>query len=116
MPDASGNGYWLVTATGNVYAFGDAVDYGQPGPQSVPVTAAARTADGGGYWLLFPTEWSRLSVMRRISVIRPAALALEPGDRHLHNVVRRRLLDRFGQRRHRRLRRRPNDGLWPPII
>jgi len=53
MPDASGNGYWLVTATGHVYAFGDAVNYGAPGPQSVPVTSAVRTTDGGGYWILF---------------------------------------------------------------
>jgi hypothetical protein len=53
MPDASGNGYWLVTATGHVYAFGDAVNYGEPGPQSVAVTAAVRTNDGAGYWLLF---------------------------------------------------------------
>jgi hypothetical protein len=53
MPDASGNGYWLVTNTGHVYAFGDAVDYGQPNPETVPVTAAARTTDGKGYWLLY---------------------------------------------------------------
>ena len=54
MPDASGNGYWLVTATGHVYAFGDAVTtYGAPGPQSMLVTSAMRTADGGGYWILF---------------------------------------------------------------
>ena len=54
MPDASGNGYWLVTATaGHVYAFGDAVNYGQPGPEDVPITAAAQTGDGGGYWLLY---------------------------------------------------------------
>jgi hypothetical protein len=53
MPDASGKGYWLVTATGNVYAFGDAVKYGSPGPRSTPVTAAARTADGAGYWILY---------------------------------------------------------------
>ena len=26
---------------------------GNPGRKNVPVTAAARTADGGGYWLLF---------------------------------------------------------------
>ena len=31
MPDASGNGYWLVTSTGNVYAFGDAPYFGAPG-------------------------------------------------------------------------------------
>ena len=53
MPDASGNGYWLVTATGHIYTFGDAAYYGAPGPQSVPVTSAVRTADGKGYWILF---------------------------------------------------------------
>ena len=53
MPDATGNGYWLVTNTGHVYDFGDAAYYGQPGPQSVPVTSAVRTPDGNGYWILF---------------------------------------------------------------
>ena len=53
MPDASGNGYWLVTATGYVYGFGDASVYGEPGPQSVPVTSAVSTPDGRGYWILF---------------------------------------------------------------
>jgi hypothetical protein len=53
MPDASGNGYWLVTRTGSVYPFGDAAVFGEPGPQSVPVTSAVRTPDGGGYWILF---------------------------------------------------------------
>jgi hypothetical protein len=36
-----------------VYPFGDAIDYGQPGPQSVPVVSAVRTPDGKGYWILF---------------------------------------------------------------
>ena len=53
MPDATGNGYWLVTNTGHVYDFGNAAYYGQPGPQSVPVTSAVRTPDGNGYWILF---------------------------------------------------------------
>jgi hypothetical protein len=53
MPDASGNGYWLVTQTGHVYTFGDAHYFGAPGPQSVPVTSAVRTPDGRGYWILF---------------------------------------------------------------
>ena len=52
MPDASGNGYWLVTQTGHVYTFGDAPYLGAPGPQSVPVTSAVRTPDGMGYWIL----------------------------------------------------------------
>jgi hypothetical protein len=38
---------------GSVYAFGDAPYLGGTTPQSVPVTAAVRTPDGGGYWLLF---------------------------------------------------------------
>lgn len=52
MPDSTGNGYWLVTQTGNIYSFGDAVAYGEPGPQSAPVTSAVRTPDGKGYWIL----------------------------------------------------------------
>ena len=52
VPDASGNGYWLITQTGNVYAFGDAPFYGAPGNQGSPVTSAVRTANGGGYWIL----------------------------------------------------------------
>jgi hypothetical protein len=53
VPDASGEGYWVVTSTGHVYAFGDAQFYGAPGAQLVPVTAAAGTPDGKGYWILF---------------------------------------------------------------
>jgi hypothetical protein len=53
MPDATGNGYWVVTATGHVYTFGDAPYFGAPGPQSVQVTSAVRTPDGRGYWILF---------------------------------------------------------------
>jgi hypothetical protein len=42
-----------VTKTGHVYTFGDAVNFGSPGPQSVPVTSAVRTPNGEGYWILF---------------------------------------------------------------
>ena len=52
LPDASGDGYWLVTNTGNVYAFGDAPQYGAPGNQGSPVTSAVRTPGGGGYWII----------------------------------------------------------------
>ena len=52
MPDASGNGYWLITQTGNVYAFGDASYYGAPGSRGAPVTSAVRTPDGGGFYIL----------------------------------------------------------------
>ncbi len=53
MPDTSGNGYWLITNTGRLYAFGDAPNYGAPGPENANVTSAVRTPDGGGYWILF---------------------------------------------------------------
>ena len=33
VPDATGQGYWVVTQTGHVYAFGDATYYGSPGSQ-----------------------------------------------------------------------------------
>ena len=52
LPDADGDGYWLVTATGNVYAFGDAPQYGGPGNQHSSVTSAVRTPGGDGYWIL----------------------------------------------------------------
>ena len=54
MPDASGNGYWLVmTQSGHVSIFGDTPYFGAPGPASVPVTSAVRTPDGRGYWILY---------------------------------------------------------------
>jgi hypothetical protein len=51
-PDASGHGYWLLTSTGNIYAFGDAPYLGAPGAQSSPLTSMVATPDGGGYWTL----------------------------------------------------------------
>jgi hypothetical protein len=48
-PDASGNGYWLVTATGHVYSFGDAPFLVAPGNLGPAVTSAVRTASGAGY-------------------------------------------------------------------
>ena len=50
MPDHSGNGYWVVTATGHVYTFGDAPYFGGPGRGTV--TSAVATPDGMGYWVL----------------------------------------------------------------
>ena len=52
MPDSTGNGYWLVTNVGALYAFGDA-----PSPAPRPVDGAGRYAvampDWRGYWLLY---------------------------------------------------------------
>jgi hypothetical protein len=46
-------GYWVVTTTGDVAAFGGAVDYGSaPASKHVPIVAITATADFRGYWLL----------------------------------------------------------------
>jgi hypothetical protein len=50
MPDATGDGYWLVTSTGSVYTFGDAPYFGAPGHGTV--TSAVATPDGQGYQIL----------------------------------------------------------------
>ena len=52
LPDASGNGYWLLTTTGNVYAFGD----GSPVPRRTRELGLAgprrpcERLSGQGYW------------------------------------------------------------------
>jgi hypothetical protein len=47
-------GYWEVEADGQVFNFGDAVNYTvQPPPTlKAPIVGAARTPDGGGMWLV----------------------------------------------------------------
>ena len=47
-------GYWVVTSTGNIAAFGSAVDYGSEhgAGAPVPTVAIAATVDYDGYWLL----------------------------------------------------------------
>jgi len=53
-PTKSGNGHWLASADGQVFAFGDAVHRGDLGAISVtaPVVDIAVTPDGNGYWLV----------------------------------------------------------------
>jgi hypothetical protein len=50
----SGRGYWLVSPTGGVFAFGDAPFFGSLGGSHVnqPIVGIASTPDGGGYWLV----------------------------------------------------------------
>jgi hypothetical protein len=56
VPDATGKGYWLFTANGDSYAFGDALNIGPSPPEAPggqpPTTAATRTPDGKGFWVL----------------------------------------------------------------
>jgi Putative Ig domain/Bacterial Ig-like domain (group 3) len=48
-----GKGYWIVATTGEVLAFGDAVDYGSATSLDLNgrIIAIASTPDGKGYWL-----------------------------------------------------------------
>ena len=48
-----GRGYWLASAGGGVYSFGDATAYGSLGGRHLAsaVVGMAATADGKGYWL-----------------------------------------------------------------
>jgi hypothetical protein len=48
-----GGGYWLASADGGVFAFGDATFEGSLGhlPLQGPIVAMATTPDGHGYWL-----------------------------------------------------------------
>jgi hypothetical protein len=50
---ATGNGYWLVTSTGLVYAYGGAGYYGGMSGQQLnkPIIGISSTPDGNGYWL-----------------------------------------------------------------
>jgi hypothetical protein len=49
-----GGGYWVVSSTGGVYAFGDAHSYGSMSgaPLNAPIVGMAATPSGTGYWLV----------------------------------------------------------------
>lgn len=50
----SGNGYWICSAEGYVFAFGDATYYGSMGgvPLNQPIVGMAARPQGDGYWLV----------------------------------------------------------------
>ena len=73
MTDASGNGYWIVSYIGEVHAFGDATNYGEPAshlPYVTLVTSAVRTPSGNGYWILFSDGEIYSTAIRPISAAR----------------------------------------------
>ncbi len=49
-----GDGYWLVTSAGRVYAFGNAAHRGDMNGKSIhaPIVDIVPTPSGGGYWLI----------------------------------------------------------------
>jgi len=49
-----GNGYWEVTRSGGVYAYGAAPFHGSVGelPLNTPVSGMAVDSTSGGYWLV----------------------------------------------------------------
>ncbi|MFV1991773.1 MAG: hypothetical protein ACC652_13665, partial [Acidimicrobiales bacterium] len=46
----TGNGYVMVSRSGQIWAFGDAQDYGSPGGP-LDVVSLAMTNTGNGYWI-----------------------------------------------------------------
>jgi hypothetical protein len=50
----SGSGYWVVTANGSIYSFGNAAYHGGMAGHhlNAPITGAEATATGNGYWQL----------------------------------------------------------------
>ncbi len=48
-----GGGYWLIGRLGDVYAFGDASNYGSTAHFQANVVAIVPTPDDGGYWVAF---------------------------------------------------------------
>ena len=50
---ASGDGYWTVDDDGDVFAYGDAIDYGsRPGPEIDNISGFAARSQGDGYWMV----------------------------------------------------------------
>ena len=56
-PTRARSGYWMVSAEGRVYPFGDALHHGEPATQLGKATAAdvEPTKSGNGYWVLDST-------------------------------------------------------------
>ncbi|HEC09718.1 MAG TPA: hypothetical protein ENI86_09160 [Acidimicrobiales bacterium] len=54
LAPTNGAGYWLFTDRGNVFEYGDAVNYGDVGDLTLngPVIAAVPTSTGDGYYML----------------------------------------------------------------
>jgi hypothetical protein len=52
--DPSGTGYWIASADGGVFAFGNAQFYGSMAGQhlNAPICGIEATPDGQGYWLI----------------------------------------------------------------
>ena len=50
----SGKGYWLVTASGGIFCFGDARSHGSTAARHLtkPIVGMAATPSGKGYWLV----------------------------------------------------------------
>ena len=106
----SGNGYWLVTSTGNVYTFGDAPYFGAPGHGTV--TSAVATPDGKGYWVLL-SDGEVFAYGDAANLGSPSSAnfnASRRSDRHLRNLRRCGLLGLLGPGAVFNYGDAPNDG------
>ena len=67
-----GKGYWIATATGRVFALGDAIHRGDASSQrlSAPIAGMAITASGNGYWLVAATTAASSPLATRATTAR----------------------------------------------
>ena len=97
MPDASGNGYWLVTKPATSTHLVTLPITGHPGTR-VPGDLGGQNADGGGYWILHGQRHClQLRRCRELRRCRGRIRRLQSGNRDLHYIRRGRLLDRLGE-------------------
>ncbi|MHB1497712.1 MAG: hypothetical protein ACYCXN_07370, partial [Acidimicrobiales bacterium] len=79
---SNGKGYWLVTKTGQVFAFGDAKAYGHVKEKLSTVVALAPTSNGKGYWLVTKTgqvfAFGDAKVGKKIDKNAPSATTKDP--------------------------------------
>lgn len=71
---STGDGYWMLGRSGEVYAFGNAVDYGDAQGRTTRAAALVASPGGFGYWILTAagSVWEYGSVVDLPSVVSPA--------------------------------------------